>query len=131
MKHTKKSAAGTSFHNTTIWATPYILKIMLGEPTYSQNDGYDKVNYSWNMETTDGDVFTVYDWKEYKPLIDDEMYCFHIGGKSKNITDIACNEIIDLSEQMCKEIITFVNHEQGGLSGYMLTNKHTYRCEMP
>ena len=115
MQQTKKSAVGTSFHNSTIWATPNVLKIILGEPTYFQNDGYDKINYSWNMETIDGDVFTVYDWKEYKPLIDNEEYCFHIGGKSKNITEIAYNEIIDFSEQMCKKIITFVNHEQGGL----------------
>jgi len=48
------------------------------------------------METETGDVFTVYDWKYYHVLDMNTVYEWHIGGKGKNITEIALQEINQL-----------------------------------
>ena len=80
MKKTNKSASGTSFHDTVITTTVNELVRVLGEPTYQQNTGDDKVNVEWVCETIDGDVVTIYDWKEYRSLTEDEEIEFHLGG---------------------------------------------------
>jgi hypothetical protein len=100
MKKTDKSIDGTSFHFTVIRTTVHTLKQLLGEPTWGDNTGKDKVNYEWEMETSDGDVFTVYDWKEYKSLDEHEIIDFHIGGHNKDITEQAKNEIHDAYEKL-------------------------------
>jgi hypothetical protein len=93
MKLTTKGADGTSFHDTTINCSVSTLKKVLGEPQYECNDGSDKVNFDWTMETDEGDVFTVYDWKEYRSLNENEMIEWHIGGMSKQVTEQARREI--------------------------------------
>lgn len=93
MKITTKGADGTSFHDTTINCSVSTLKKVLGEPQYECNDGSDKVNFDWTMETDEGDVFTVYDWKEYRSLNENEMIEWHIGGMSKQVTEQARREI--------------------------------------
>jgi hypothetical protein len=95
MKKTSQLINGTSFHDTTIKCSVTILTKVLGEPDYSGNDGEDKVNFEWDMETDNGDVFTVYDWKEYRPLNEIEFIKWHIGGKSRDITEQAAREIMD------------------------------------
>jgi hypothetical protein len=94
MKATFKSAHATSFFNTTFSATVQDLRKILGIPQCEQNDGEDKVNFEWVMETNDGEVFTVYDWKEYH-VIDEEMedIDWHIGGHSRRVTEKALEEI--------------------------------------
>jgi len=93
MKQTNKSADGTSFHDTTFTTSVANLRKILGEPQSEQNDGEDKVNFDWNMETEDGTVFTVYDWKEYRPLEEDEEVEWHVGGHSGMDTRKALGEI--------------------------------------
>ena len=93
MKQTDKSANGTSFHNHTFSATVGDLRKALGEPYCEQNDGEDKVNFEWIMETEDGTVFTVYDWKEYRQLDENEDIEWHIGGRSGLTTGKALSEI--------------------------------------
>ena len=93
MRKTFQSTGGTSFHDTTIGTTVHTLRKILGEPTIVDNTGLDKTNYEWEMETSDGDVFTVYDWKEYRSLDEHEIIEFHIGGHSKAVTEQAKNEI--------------------------------------
>ena len=93
MQRTTKSTSGISFHDTTVGTTVHTLIKLLGEPTYSGNDGEDKVNYQWEMETNDGDVFTVYDYKEYKVLDEHEIIEFHIGGHNRAVTEQARNEM--------------------------------------
>ena len=94
MKHTTKEANGTSFHNTTIETTLTELIRVCGEPLYTTNDGEYKVNYEFNMETDAGDIFTIYDWKEYRPIAKDEVIEWHIGGKSQYITETAKGELL-------------------------------------
>lgn len=95
MRKTNKSSGGTSFHDTTIGTTIHTLNKLLGVPVCVDNTGRDKVNYEWEMETNDGDMFTVYSWKEYRILHEHEIIEFHIGGMSKAITEQAKNEIYD------------------------------------
>ena len=95
MKHTTKTANGTSFHNDTFNASVADLRIICGIPVMEHNDGSDKVNFDWVMETEDGDVFTIYDWKEYRTLSEHENIEWHIGGENGNITSTALNEIAD------------------------------------
>lgn len=95
MKATTKESNRTSFHGTVINCTVQTLKDILGTQTYGNNDGRDKVNYEWVMETADGDVFTVYDWKKYRPLDDTAMVEWHIGGRNKHVTEQAKKELTE------------------------------------
>jgi len=95
MKQTNKSANGTSFHDTTFTASVAAVRQILGQPQCEQNDGRDKVNFDWTMETDDGTIFTVYDWKEYRALQEDEIIEWHVGGKSRSDTGKALTEIIE------------------------------------
>jgi len=95
MKSTLKSANGTSFHNTTFRASVAAVRQILGQPQCEQNDGRDKCNFDWTRETEDGTIFTVYDWKEYRPLEENEMIEWHVGGRSGADTEKALNEIAE------------------------------------
>lgn len=88
-------AIGTSFHGVTITLRLIDLKKILGEPDSSMNDGSDKVNFEWVRKNMYGWVFTVYSWKEYRPLNEYEIIEWHIGGKDKISTEVAFSEIID------------------------------------
>ena len=91
---TRKNANGTSFHGTTISTTVGRLKELF--PYYdSQNDGTQKSNYDFTLENN-GEVFTIYDWKEYRPIKDDEVISFHIGGHSVDVTENAKRELMKL-----------------------------------
>ena len=96
MKATSKDIDGTSFHETTIKCSVSMLRKILGEPEYEPNNGEDKINFEWAMETNDGDVFTVYDWKEYRILNENEMIEWHIGGHNREVTEQAKSEIIEV-----------------------------------
>lgn len=95
MKSTNKSANGTSFHSTTIKTSVDKLTEVLGPPDNDTNDGKDKVNYEWIRQTDSGDVFTVYDYKEYRRLKSDETIEWHIGGFNSKVTETAKQEIMD------------------------------------
>lgn len=95
MRYTTKSCNMTSFHGSVIKCTVSDLRSILGEPRYQGNDGTDKVNFDWVMETESGDVFSVYDWKEYRPLGENEVIEWHVGGHSAKVTDQAVNEMAD------------------------------------
>jgi hypothetical protein len=96
VKHTRKSSGGTSFHGTTIKTTAGKLKELFPNSYYEQNDGSDKCNYDFTLETSTGDVFTIYDWKMYRPIGDNEMVSFHIGGLNSTVTVQAKNELIEM-----------------------------------
>jgi len=92
-KKTDKSPSGTSwFQEVVITTYPKLIEI-LGQPTYDNNTGEDKVNMEWICESRDGFVFTIYDWKEYESLNEEYNYDFHIGGFSEEETKKAKAEI--------------------------------------
>jgi len=93
VKTTSKEVDGTSFYEVTIKCSTSTLRKVLGEPECESNDGQSKVNFEWTMETDNGDVFTVYDWKEYRSLGESDTIEWHIGGYSKTVTQQAKCEI--------------------------------------
>ena len=93
LKKTSKDVFGTSFHLSTVRASVNELTKIIGEPTYESNDGEDKVNIEWELEDDNGNVITIYDWKEYRKIGYDEQIEWHIGGMSRDITDNAKGEI--------------------------------------
>jgi len=93
MKKTEKSANGTSFHDVKITTSINDLTRLLGEPTYVGDFSEDKVTVEWVCETEEGEVVTIYDWKEYRWIDKDEKIEFHIGGRSKFITLDAKDEL--------------------------------------
>jgi hypothetical protein len=93
MKPTTKSISGTSFYGSTIKATVNQLISICGQPYDDSNTGRDKVNFEWNLQTYSGDVFTIYDWKEYRIIGLDEVIEWHIGGRNEIITIQAYNEL--------------------------------------
>lgn len=99
MKPSKQETDGTSFYGHDIYSSVNELIRICGEPVYFNNDGVDKVNVEWNMETSKGDVFTIYDWKEYRTIDPDEGINFHIGGHSSSVTKQAFQELIDALQQ--------------------------------
>ena len=95
MKKTKKSTSGTSFHDVTFEARINQLIGIFGEPSIYDNRGEYKCNFEWNLQTFSGDVFTVYDWKEYRKLEMDEVIKWHIGAFSRLISLDAKEEIVN------------------------------------
>jgi hypothetical protein len=96
MKPTLQSTAGTSFFNDVFLASVNDLRKIAGVPSNQHNDGKDKVNFEWKMETEDGEVFTIYDWKEYRVIDEDELIEWHIGAHNEYTSDLALNEIADV-----------------------------------
>lgn len=95
LKKTNRNLSGTSFHDSTVTATVDQLIHVLGQPDDDSNTGEDKVNFEWCMELESGEVFTVYDWKEYRMLSTDEQVEWHIGGFDKATTDEAARQICE------------------------------------
>lgn len=96
--------SGSSFHQDIIYATPNELKHILGAPIYDVNDGEDKVNIEWYMEMPDGNVFTVYDYKEYRVLHPNEQVEWHIGGHDRFSTHLAKQLISEALQEAADEL---------------------------
>jgi hypothetical protein len=95
-KHTEKSGSGTSFHSVVLSATPQQLVDLFPNSYHNNNDGSDKVNFDFTLETESGDVFTIYDWKEYRSIGKDEKVEFHLGGLRKIHTLNGKEELVTL-----------------------------------
>jgi hypothetical protein len=92
-KKTNSSTDGTSFQGVTIFTNVQDLTRAFGEPTIQDNTGEDKVNFEWDMETDEGNVFTIYDWKEYRKISDIEVIEWHIGSFSKSTSIAGAHEV--------------------------------------
>jgi hypothetical protein len=54
----------------------------LGEPTYDEPSGDDKVQVQWVI-SFEGDTFTIYDWKSgSREYMENELTQFNVGGKT-------------------------------------------------
>ena len=93
IKKTEQSTDGTSFHSITIKTTLGRLRAAFGDTQCENNYGEDKSNIDYSLETSDGDVFTVYDWKHYRPIGEDEVLDFHIGAYTNHIAFQAKQEM--------------------------------------
>jgi hypothetical protein len=95
-KHTIQSGGSTSFHSVVFSATPQQLVDLFPDSFNEQNDGGDKVNFDFTLETENGDVFTIYDWKEYRPLKMNENIEWHIGGRNQETCLQGKAEVLEL-----------------------------------
>jgi hypothetical protein len=96
LRYTTKNANGTSFHGSVITTTAGKLKKLFPVSYDESNDGKDKCNYDFTLEDEEGNVVTIYDWKEYRPIGDDETIDFHIGGMTQKITNRAKNTLLQM-----------------------------------
>lgn len=99
-KHTNKSAVGTSYHGIEFSATPQQLIDLFPDSYHACNNGMDKVNFDFTLETEDGEVFTIYDWKEYRPLEMDEVVEWHIGGFNEQTCKQGKAEVLALLNKL-------------------------------
>lgn len=76
----------TGYYGNFIEASFFDLVHLFGLP--SINNGEDKVNYEWELQTEDGIPFTLYDWKYYRPLLIEEPIIWHIGADSREHSKI-------------------------------------------
>jgi hypothetical protein len=95
-KFTNKTSSGTSFYGIEFSATPQQLVDLFPDSYNEQNDGEDKTNFDFTLETENGDVFTIYDWKEYRPLEMNEIIEWHIGGKNEQTCLQGKAEVLEL-----------------------------------
>ena len=93
MKQTKQTTDGTSFFGHTIALTKNSLQVLTACRPYHYGDPNAKVQYEWEMETNSGEVFTIYDWKEYRLIGGDEVIEWHIGALSSRVATDALYEI--------------------------------------
>ena len=85
---------GTSFFNDEFIATVAEITKVFGEADYDGNDGHDKTNFEWDLKTPDGIIFTIYDWKHYRPLDRDEDISWHIGAHDRNQSSKAWSQVV-------------------------------------
>ena len=83
IEKSEKSTNGTSFYGDVIVTTANKLTEIFGESEGSS----DKTIYLWSLEDENGDVFTIYDYKNYGGLGFDAVESFHIGAHSGKIAN--------------------------------------------
>ena len=94
---------GTSWHGDYIISTVEELRTIFGPPDYVGGID-DKVQFEWLLDLEISNslgtsaAVTIYDWKEFRKFIEDEVIRFHIGGFSRQITKLAEKEIKKLIE---------------------------------
>lgn len=103
-RHTEQDSTFTAFYGTTLRTTLRNLITLFPESyTHNGNFGEEKVNFNFTLETEDDKVFTIYDWKEYRPLTLDEEINWHIGGFNGYDTMVACDEVLAMLEGLSEE----------------------------
>jgi hypothetical protein len=78
-----------SSHKGYINATYSQLIETLGEPTYDEPSGDDKVQVRWVVEFND-EIFTIYDWKTFsREYTENKLTRFNVGGTTyaRDFTD--------------------------------------------
>ena len=93
-KHTRKSSGGTSFYGTILKATPQQLIDLFPNSYDEYNNGRDKTNFDFTLQTESGKVFTIYDWKEYRPLRMDEVVIWHVGAHNEETSVKGRDEVV-------------------------------------
>jgi hypothetical protein len=81
-------ASGTSFHGTTVKTTLRKLLGVLSNNYFSTS----KTTHDWVCKTSEGEIFTVYNWKTGLPSME-QVVEWHIGGFNKESTERAKVEL--------------------------------------
>ena len=86
MRPTNKKHSGTSFYDEVIHSTLKKLREVIGDEDTDFKSGDNKVRYHFTRELDNGDVITIYDWKEYRNFDENEIISWHVGGFNKRST---------------------------------------------
>lgn len=88
MKPSTKSASGTSFYGDTITTTFLQIKKAFPDAIDDGGDSGGKCYHGFTFEMDNGEVVTLYDWKEGL-MSDDKVIDWHIGAHSKEASSKA------------------------------------------
>jgi hypothetical protein len=88
MKHQRtRNIAGTSRKGHMIASRKKLIETF-GEPCLFEPSTMEKVQIEWCLQFGDGTVATVYDWKQYGHIPDqDEEVQWNIGGRSRDAVE--------------------------------------------
>ena len=90
---TTQNAGGTSYHGHKIITTLRKLREAIG---HADTWGWDeKTQYHWTLETEEGEVFTIYDYRWPKIHLDREVH-WHVGARNAIVAAKGQREIEDL-----------------------------------
>jgi hypothetical protein len=104
------SSDGTSLSGYLLGPSYVVLVKALGQPTYSDPSGDDKVQKEWRFEYK-GDVFIIYDWKTYDAEYTmNELIRWHIGSKAP-------------VEEFAQELVNLIYKETGWETSVMLPSQ--------
>lgn len=78
---------GTSFHGFIIECSVNDVCNIFGEPQFKGSYN-DKVQNDWKLITPSGVYFSIYDWKLYREINEDEKVEFHIGHRKGDENEI-------------------------------------------
>jgi hypothetical protein len=93
VKETSKDCNVTSFHGNSILTTPRTLIELFPNSYSEENTDEDIVNFEFELENSNGDVFTL--WNEDGNDMD-EVIEFHIGGHSQEVTEQAEMDLLEM-----------------------------------
>ena len=73
---------GTSYKGLIMDTTYQDLVSVFGEPTFPEPSGDNKVQKEWRFKDSQGNIFTIYDWKTYdEDITENKLEVWHIGSK--------------------------------------------------
>ena len=73
---------GTSYKGLILDTTYQDLVSVFGEPTYPEPSGDNKVQKEWVFKDSQGNVFTIYDWKTYdENITENKLEVWHVGSR--------------------------------------------------
>ena len=100
------SGSRTSYFGDQIKLSLNDAIMYFGEPTYKGSID-EKVQYEWVFEGEDGNVFTLYDWKQ-SVILDEQPIAWHIGASSRMASLEGRNELIEFID-FCVQIKLSLN----------------------
>lgn len=95
LRKSESFGIGTTFHEVTIRTTANQLLEVVGECSKIKS-GDGKTTIQWILENEDNQVITIYDWKMFREVGMDEEIEWNIGGYTKESTEKAKEEILNL-----------------------------------
>ena len=75
----KTSTFGGGALLTTFKASYNDVKAIFGKANLGES-GDQKCSHEWQLKDDNGNIYNIYDWKEYRKIPKKEVICYHIGG---------------------------------------------------
>ena len=85
---------GTSYHGYEIQCSLNEIVSVFGKQHYT-SPKFEKAQNEWLLETSEGNIVTIYDWKQHRNFGDDEVISWHIGSHGRQVSRLAEELIIN------------------------------------